>query len=323
MKRRSVLLSLAMLAGSAIAPMAPAMAQDYPGRDIRFICAFPPGSGSDVLVRYFADRVRELAGTNIIVENRPGAAGNIAMEYVARSEADGYTIYVHAASSAAASMHLFTSPPVDVLNELRIAATINRQPYMVVVDANSPHQTLGDLTEALREKGDAGSYGAPNAIATVVAELYKSIESLDTMEIKYGVPTEMLNDLASGALDFGVTDPVFALTQANQGTIRLLGVTPRERMQAVPDLATLAEQGVDMDVVGWWAAMVPAATPPEIVASINEWFAEVVGSDETREFLAQFGGDPLVETPETAQARFAENVEEWREWVELAGIEPQ
>src|SRR5205807_1399359 len=91
-----------------------AQAQQYPAQDIRFICAFPPGSGADVLVRYFADKVRPLTGRNVIVENRSGAGGNIAIEYVSRAKPDGYTVFVHGASGTAASMSLFKNPPVDV-----------------------------------------------------------------------------------------------------------------------------------------------------------------------------------------------------------------
>src|SRR3972149_10895569 len=116
------------IALSAVAWLAPAgaQAQQYPGQDIHFICAFPPGSGADVLVRYFADKVRPLTGRNVLVENRSGAGGNIAIEYVARSKPDGYTIYVHGASGVAASMSLFKKPPGDVGKTIQIASTIKR-----------------------------------------------------------------------------------------------------------------------------------------------------------------------------------------------------
>jgi tripartite-type tricarboxylate transporter receptor subunit TctC len=298
-------------------------AQQYPTQDIHFICAFPPGSGSDVLVRYFADKIRPLAGRNIIVENRPGAAANIAMEYVARSKPDGHTIYVHAASSAAASMHVFKNPPVDVLQQLTIAATINRQPYMLLVDGSSKHKTLAELTAALKAKGNKASYGAPNSVATVVAEIYKNKAALDPVEVNYRVASDMLNDLGSGALDFAVADPVFSLTQARNGRIRILGVTTGNRLNASRELPTMTEQGIPMDVTGWWAAIVPAGTPNESIGRINSWFKEVVGWEETKSFLAQFGGDPLIETPEEARARLTKDVADWAEWVRLARIKPQ
>ena len=118
-----------------------AQAQAYPSQDIRLICAFPPGSGADVLVRYFAEKLRPVAGRTVIVENKSGAGGNIATEYVARAKPDGHTIYVHAATAVAANQHLFKKPPVDAAKAIQIAASINRQPFMLVVDAKSPYKT--------------------------------------------------------------------------------------------------------------------------------------------------------------------------------------
>lgn len=297
--------------------------QAYPSQNIHFICAFPPGSGSDVLVRYFAEKIRPLAGRNIIVENRPGAAGNIAMEYVARSEPNGYTIYVHAGSSAAVSMHLFKNPPVDVPKQLRIAATINRQPYMLLVDGKSPYRSLSDLTAAMKEKGDKASYGAPQTVATIIAEIYKNHTGTKAIEVNFKVPTDMLNELAAGNLDFASADPVFSLAQARAGRVRILAVTTGSRVNAASNLPTMAEQGVPMDIGGWWAVMVPSKTPKEIIDQINKWFVQVVGSDETKNFLAQYGGDPLIETPEQGQQRLLKDIENWGQWVRAAKIVPQ
>ena len=135
-----------------------AHAQQYPSQDIHLVCAFPPGSGADVLVRYFGEKLRPIANRTIIVENKAGAMGNIATEYTARSKPDGYTIYVHAASAVAANMHLFKKPPVDVSKTILIAATINQQPFMLVVSAKSPYKTVAELTAAMKQKGAKASY---------------------------------------------------------------------------------------------------------------------------------------------------------------------
>src|SRR5690348_9596889 len=150
-----------------------AQAEDYPSQDIRFICAFPAGSGADVIVRYFAEKVRHIAGRTIIVENKVGAAGNIAATYTARAKPDGYTVHVHAGSSVAANMHLFKHPPIDAGKELQVVATINKQPFMVMVPANSPYKTLGELTEAMKKKGDKASYAQSNTTGKVMGELYR------------------------------------------------------------------------------------------------------------------------------------------------------
>ena len=200
-------------------------AQQFPAQDIHFFCGFPPGSGADVLVRYFAEKIRPLTGKNIIVENKVGAGGNIAMEYVARSKPDGYTVFVHAASGVAAFMSLRKVPSVDVAKEIQVAGTINRQPYMIAVHSNTPYKTLADLTAVLKEKGDKGSYGSAISSGTITAEYYKQAFGLKTVEVPYRAGPDIANDLASGHLDFASIDPVvgleYAETRANGGFLRL------------------------------------------------------------------------------------------------------
>ena len=150
---RSFRLALALAATSG-AFAGTAQAQDYPSQDIRLICGFPPGSGADVLVRYFAEKLRPVARRTVMVENKVGAASNIATEYVARSKPDGHTLYPFAGTTVAASMHLFKNPPVDVGKAIRVAATTSNLAFMLVVDANSPYKTVAELTAAMKQKGE-------------------------------------------------------------------------------------------------------------------------------------------------------------------------
>ena len=315
--------STMLLLAAGFGPATLAQAQQYPAQDIRFICAFPPGSGADVLVRYFADKVRPLTGRNVIVENRSGAGGNIAIEYVSRAKPDGYTVFVHGASGTAASMSLFKSPPVDVAKTIQVVATINRQPFMVLVDAKSPHRTLADLTAAMKPKGNKASYATAAPFGTVVGEVYKLGTGVQAVEVPYKNAIDSLNDQLSGAIDYGMHDPVYSLAQQREGRLRILGVSTGQRLEATPDLPTMTEQGVPMDLTGWWAAMVPQGTPKDVVEQINKWFVTAVGSPETKAFLNKFGGDPLIETPEQGQARMLSDVEKWKRYIEVAKIEPQ
>jgi tripartite-type tricarboxylate transporter receptor subunit TctC len=300
-----------------------ASAQQYPTQDIHFICGFPPGSGADVLVRYFAEKVRPLTGKTILVENKVGASGAIGMEYAMRAKPDGYTIFVHAGSGVAASMSTFKNPPLDVAKQVQVAGTINRQPYMIVVLASSPHKTLADLTKAILAKGDKANYGTSNQSSTILAEIYRNVTGFKANQVDYKTGTDMVNDLASGALDFAAADPVQALSMHKKGDWRILGISSGQRLQATGDLPTMTEQGIPMDVTGWWAAMVATGTPKPVIDQINKWFVEVVGSEVARKFLGQFGGDPLIETPEVAQARLLKDVKDWGEYVRLAKIVPQ
>ena len=315
--------AVALVAAVAAFAAPLAQAQAYPSKDIRFICAFPAGSGADVLVRYFAEAVQKLSGKTIIVENKSGAAGLIATEYVARSRPDGYTVFVHAGSAVSNIPALYKKPPIDVTRALEVVGTINRQPFMIAVDAKSPYKTLAQLTAALKKKGDKATYGASATTGTVMAEIYKARTGIKAVEVNYKTAGDSLNDQLSGRLDFTAVDPVYAIAQQNEGRLRLLAVSTGERLQANPNIPTMKEQGVDMDVTGWWAAMVPAGTPPAVKAKLYEWFHKSVSSPKTKAFLNKFGGDPLIETPEQAQARLLRDITAWKEYAKIAKIVPQ
>jgi tripartite-type tricarboxylate transporter receptor subunit TctC len=159
--RRQCLAATSALAVSAIGLARPAPAQQWPVQDLHFVTGTAAGSGGDVIVRYFAEKLRPLAGRAIIVENRVGAVGNIAVEYVARAKPDGYTILIWGGGNTASMMALRKNPPINVATALQVAATINRQAFMFVVDAKTPYHTLDDLTAAMRAKGDKASGSSP------------------------------------------------------------------------------------------------------------------------------------------------------------------
>jgi tripartite-type tricarboxylate transporter receptor subunit TctC len=301
-----------------------AHAQQYPSQDIHVICAFPAGSGADVLVRYFAEKLHVLANRPVLVENKVGAAGNIAAEYTARARPDGYTIHIHAGSSTAANFWLFKRPPINPSKDLQVVATLNQQPFMIVVAANSPHKTLAELTAAMKNKGEKGSYMESNTTGKVMGELYKISTGIKAVDVPYRTANDSLNDFASGVIDYGMADPVFALVQEREKRLRSLAVSTAKRMQAVPHLPTMTESGVaGVELFGWFAAMVPAATPRPIVDKLNKWFNEIEATEETKQYLNKFGGDPWITTPEEGQAQLAKDQKDWEGYVKAAKIEPQ
>ena len=129
--------------------------------------------------------------------------------------------------------------------------------------------------------------------------------------------------MASGKVDYALQDPVFALSQLREGSLRVLAVASAERLKSNPELPTMTESGVPMDLVGWFAAMVPSATPRPIVVQFNNWFREVVGSEETQAFLKNYGGDPWIATPEEGQARLVKDIAAWGDYIRVAKLEPQ
>ena len=307
----------------AIAGVGLANAQSYPSQDIHVVCAYPAGSGADLFVRYYAEKLRLATGRNILVENKPGAVSNIATEYVARAKPDGYTIYIQGGSSIAANMSLFKNPPVDVGKAIQVVAPLNKQPYMLAVDAKKPWKNVQELIAYLKQKKDKASFGTSNPPGKVMAAIFKSSTGIDAVEVQYRTSFDTANDLASGALDYATYDPVYSMTQAREGRLRILGISTAARLEASPELLTMKEQGVDMDLLGWFAAMVPMGTPKPVVDYLNKVFNQINGTEESKKFLNSIGGDPWLTTPEIGQARMIQDVKDWAGYARTAKIEPQ
>jgi tripartite-type tricarboxylate transporter receptor subunit TctC len=301
-----------------------ASAQTFPSEDFHFIVGFPPGSGADVLTRFFAAKLQMVSGRTVIVENRTGAAGNIATEAVARAKPDGYTLLLGAGSAIAAGMHLMKTPSVDVTKAFQIVATLNRQAFMLTVDSNSPYKSVAELTAAMKAKGDKASYATTAATGIVMGEMYKSITGVRAVEVRYRGAAEALPELAAGRLDYGALDPVFTLAQSRAGRLRILAQSSAQPLKALTGIPTMADAGVPgIDLTSWWAVHAPIATPRANVDRLNAWFKQILSEPETVKFLADLGGDAFISTPDDAQALFIREEKAWKEYVRLAKIDPQ
>jgi tripartite-type tricarboxylate transporter receptor subunit TctC len=304
----------------------PAQAQDYPTRDIRAICNFPTGTGADVFVRYFSEKLSGLAGKPVIVENRGGALGNIGTEAAARAKPDGYTILISPGSSTmAAALSTFKKLPFDPVKDFTPVTTLARLGFVLVVDPTSPIKSVADLTAHLKAKREKASYGVAANTGLVSAELYKKYAGLQVTRVQYREMQTLQNDMAAGSLDFSFGDPVFAVEQAKAGRIRALAVTSGERMSALPDVPTMKEAGLPEfgELIAWWAVFVPAKTPPPVVSKLESWFNQIVASPDTKKFLNNLGSDPFPGNSRMLEGLLANDIKKWNEYVKLAGIEPQ
>jgi tripartite-type tricarboxylate transporter receptor subunit TctC len=318
--RRTLLVAFAI---ATVMGATPSAAQQYPSQDPHIICAFPAGSGADVIVRYMAEKLRPLMGRSIIVENKPGALGNIATECVARSKPDGYTLYIHGASGVAASMALLKNPPFDVGKAIQVIGTINRQPTMFVVSTNKPWKSVAEVTAYARERKDKASYATTNPVGKVMGALYKEQLGLQAVEVTYRTGVDSLNDLASGAVDFAFVDNVFGVAQQNEGRLRILAVSTEERLQANANTPTMKELGIPMNLTGYFSLMAPMGVPRPILDQLNKWNNEVVAMPETKAFLNKFASDPWINTMDDAQRFFVNDIANWANYIRIAKIEPQ
>jgi tripartite-type tricarboxylate transporter receptor subunit TctC len=305
---------------------APALAQDYPVREIRSICNFAPGSGADIVVRYYSDRLAKLAGKPVVVENKPGAQGMLATDFVAKSKGDGYTILITPASSTLATApHLFKQLPFDPLRDFAPVTTINSLAFVIAVDASKPIRTLDELIASLKAKQNNGLYGTGSNTGQVAAELLKAKLGLGTTYVPYKASTQALTSLLQGDVDFLSYDATWASTQMEpKGRLRILAVTSATRSGTLPNVPTLAELGLkDFDITPWWGVVVPAGTPRPVIDRLAGWFNEITDSAETRAFLARAALDAFPGSPEQMAALLRKDMERWGGYVKLAKIEPQ
>jgi tripartite-type tricarboxylate transporter receptor subunit TctC len=327
MKRQTTILSAAIISSTLLLGGAPAWSQAdaYPSRQITSICMFPPGTGADVFVRFFATKLQDLAGKPVIVDNKVGAFGNIATEAVARSRPDGYTIYIAPGSSVlASSPSLFKKLNYDPINDFEHVTTLAKIAFMLIVEPKSPHKTVADLTAHLKARGDKASYGSAANTGLVAAELYKAAFGLPTVEVKYRAIAEALNDLQGGQLEFAFIDTQGGLEQSRAGRVRALMVTSAQRMASVPELPGAAEAGVpEMDLVAWWSVHTPAKTPKPILDKLEGWFNQIVQMEETKQFLNRSGSDPFPGNSGMLKDLLAKDTRAWADYVKLAKIEPQ
>jgi tripartite-type tricarboxylate transporter receptor subunit TctC len=194
---------------------------------------------------------------------------------------------------------------------------------MLVVRANAPWQSLADLTAYLKGRGDKATYASSNPVAQAVGELYKQATGVAAVQASYKTGFDTTNDLQSGAVDYAVLDPVYALAQQRESRVRILAISAGRRMAGFPNLPTFAEQGVAMDLLGWWGAFVSAATPRAIVDRLNVLFNDVQALPETKTFHNTYGSDPWIASPLEAQAQLLADIKNWAEYVRIAKIEPQ
>jgi tripartite-type tricarboxylate transporter receptor subunit TctC len=324
--QRSLLVRLVGLSfGFAAAGIAPgAMAQQYPNQDIHFICGYPAGTGADTIVRYYAEKMRPISGRTIIVENKPGAGANIAIEYVSKSKPDGYTILVNGGYNLASNMHLYKKPPVASVNDFQIFASINRQAFMMTVDANKPWKTVADVTAAMKAKGAKATFGTGAPASIVMGAMYKAGAGIEAVEVNYRQSSDMMNDMLGGQIDYAMMEPVFSVGQQKQGRLRILAVSSAERLNAAPEIPTFLESGIaGLSMNLWWSGMVPAQTPKPIIEQLNKWFNEITATEETKKFLNGFASDPFISTPEQAQAMVNRDEKAWAEYMRIAKMEPQ
>ncbi len=321
--RRQVL-ACGALSVAALVCGTPVRAQaTYPDRPVHVSLGFSAGSGADILARYYAHQLELLSKQPWIMDNKPGATGNIAVRYVARSEPDGYNVLFVANSNMAGSRYLFKDVPFDSLADFKPIASFAQIAFVLVVAPNSPINSIQELVAKLKAKKD-NIAGYTNQTAQLSTELFKQISGAPARAVGYKTAADAMKDITDGTLDFMVLDGTFAAGQVRQGMLKALAVTTAMRSPTFPDTPTMQEAGVaGFEFSPWWAVYVPAKTPQAIADKLEAWMHEIARMPETPKFLETVGSIVNDDTARQADARLRAELPKWEALVKAAGIELQ
>ena len=322
---RRHLLYAAPLAAMA-APFPAAFAQAYPSRPIRFIVPFAAGAGVlDIMARLVGQHLGQSLGQQVLIDNRPGAGGNVGAEVAAKAVPDGYTMLMGAVALVV-SPYLYARLPFDPLTDLAPVTQVNSAPLMLVVHPSLPVNSVAELIAYAKARPGALNYGSGGVGATpfLATELFKSMAGIDVVHVPYKGGAPALADLVAGQLSFMIENVPGTLPFVKDGKLRALAITSRQRLALVPELPTMEEAGVPgYEMIGWNGIFVPKATPPEIVARLNAELVKVLRSTEVGEQLARLGAVPVGDTPEQFGAFVKAESARWGKIIKDLGIKPE
>src|SRR5437762_9015547 len=317
---------LHLAAGAAALPAVSrfAMAQAYPSRSLRWIIGFPPGGGADTVARIMEPWLSRRLGQPVIIENRPGASTNIAVQAVVNAPADGYTLLWHGLSSVV-NASLFTNLPFDIQRDIDPTAGVVSYPMIMVAHPSVPAKSVAELiahAKANPGKVTMASFGTGSA-SHLAGELFKFMAGIDMVHIPYRGGAPMTTDLIGGQVQVGFDVMVTALPQVRSGKLRALGVLGAKRFDLLPDVQTVAETVPGYEASTWAGVGVPRGTPPEIIERLNREVNAGLAQPDIRARFADVGTVPMVLGAAEFRAYIAAEAAKWDKVVKIAGIKPQ
>jgi tripartite-type tricarboxylate transporter receptor subunit TctC len=317
---------LHLAAGAAALPAVTrfARAQAYPVRPVRWIIGFPPGGGADTVARIMGPWLSERLGQPVIIENRPGASTNIAVQAVVNSPPDGYTL-LFLGASAVVNTSLFESLPFNLQRDIAPVSGLIDYPMVMVAHPSVPAKTVAELiahAKANPRKISMASFGTGSA-SHLAGELFKLMAGVDMVHVPYRGGAAMMIDLVGGQVQVGFDVMTTSLPHIRTGALRALGVAGTKRFDMLPDVPTIAETLPGYEARTWAGVGVPSGTPPEIIARLNRDINAGLATPTIRARLAEIGTIPMILTAAEFGAYVAAETEKWAKVVKSASIKPE
>ena len=324
MQRRPVLTAaLALIAGLCPTGLAWAQASDWPNKPIRWVVPFPPGGAMDAIARILGEKAAKTLGQPFVIENKPGAGGNIGTDAVAKSPADGYTIMI-VSIGMATNKPLYQKLTYDPVKDFAPVSLLAVVPNVLVTNSTQPNvKTVADVIAAARKDPGKLSYAsAGNGTSIHLAgEMFTSLAKIDMLHVPYKGSGPAVSDLLGGQVNYMFDSITSARNHIQSGKLRALAVTTAKRSKSLPNVPTMAEAGVaGYDVSPWFAVFAPAGTPAPIIAKLNKVLTDTMKQPEVIERLDAIGAEAVGSTPEALASHLARESAMWTKLITERGI---
>jgi tripartite-type tricarboxylate transporter receptor subunit TctC len=315
---------LGLVTLAAVAAEAPPV-PGYPARPIRIIDGFPPGGATNFLSRVIAEKLTERLGQPIVVDNRPGAGSNLAAGIAAKSNADGYTLFMALSAALAPAPSLYPHLPFNLVNDFAYTGLLATGGYVLAAHPSVPAQTLAELIAYAGSKPGQLRYGS-GGVATplhLAMELLQHRSGIKLIHVPYNGAAPLVVSLTAAEIEVGFSSTAGALPMIKAGRLRALAISSAKRAQVMPDVPTVAESGFpNFDVTGRYGLLAPVGTPRAILAMLNAEFARVIATPEVQSRMLGVGLEAAASTPEQFHQMMRAEVEQWAQVIRAANIPP-
>jgi tripartite-type tricarboxylate transporter receptor subunit TctC len=302
----------------------PAAAQEFPQRNVHLVVPYPAGGPNDVIARLLGQKLSEIWRQQVVIENRPGGSGNIAVEMVGRAPPDGYTM-VLPAMAYAVNPSLFSKVGYK-FDDFAAVSIVTKGPVVLVVSPSLGVNSVGELIALAKQKPGALNYGSGGNGSSLhlAAEVFKQQTGVDIQHIPYKGTNDLIADLLTGRVPISFLSPLIAKQLVNDGKLRALGLSSAKRSPSWPDTPTIAEAGVPgYEVEAWYAIVVPKATPKDVVEKLSRSIAEAVKSPEVKDKFATLGNESVGSSAAEAEAYIKAEAARWEKVLRAANIKAE
>ena len=319
----SMVFLMSALLGSLYSGLAFAQTADYPNKPIKIVVTFPPGGSSDAIIRILSTRLNDKLGQPLVIDNRPGAGGNIGLSVVAKAAPDGYVLGVGAAGGLTANVSLYPQMPFDVAKDFQPITMLAAIPFVLVGHPSVPADNIQQLIAYAKSQAGKVSigHGGNGTAMHLSTALFTQMADLKLIEVPYRGSGPAAMDTLSGQIQLSITDLAAALPHIKAGKLKAFAVTSPKRLSNLPDVPTLAESGLTgYDSTGWFGLVAPAGTPASIIQKLNAEFTAALNDEGIKSQMRQSGMEPVATSTEGLDAYIKSETQKWGRVIRQANI---